>query len=41
MRRGLIATQRRGNALIFAVKRFIPGLGRKYVVALTPGAKRA
>ncbi len=41
MRRGLIATEGRGDKLNFVVKRPIPGLGRKYVVALTPGAKRA
>lgn len=38
-RRSLIATQRRGDKLIFAVKRQIPGLGRKYVVALIPKAQ--
>ncbi len=38
--RGLIATEGRGNALNFVVKRQIPGLGRKYVVALIPGAKQ-
>ena len=31
---GRIATQRRGGALSFIVKRVIPGLGREYVVAL-------
>ena len=40
-RRGLIATEGRGDGLSFVVKRSIPGLGRRYVVALTPGAKRA
>jgi hypothetical protein len=40
-RLGFIATDRRGDKLIFAVKRQIPGLGRKYVVALIPGGKRA
>ena len=39
--RGLIATDQRDDKLIFAVKRQIPGLGRKYVVALIRGAKRA
>jgi hypothetical protein len=38
--RGLIATDQRGDNPIFAVKRSIPGLGRKYVVAI-PGGKRA
>ena len=38
-RRGRIATQRRGDKLIFAVKRRIPGLGRKYVVALIPRSR--
>ena len=38
--RGLIATEGRGEKLNFVVKRQIPGLGRRYVVALTP-AKRA
>ena len=33
-RQGRIATQRRGDALSFVVKRFVPGLDRMYVVAL-------
>src|SRR5208337_5527261 len=37
---GLIATEGRGEKLNFVVKRQIPGLGRRYVVALTP-PKRA
>ena len=40
--RRLIATEPRGdNKLNFVVKRQIPGLGRKYVVAMIPGGKRA
>ena len=33
-RQGRIATERRGDALSFVVKRFVPGLERMYVVAL-------
>jgi hypothetical protein len=40
-RLGKIATDRRGDRLIFAVKRQVPGLGRRYVVALIPKPKRA
>jgi hypothetical protein len=36
---GQLATDRRGNALSFVVKRLIPGVGRVYVVALIPRSR--
>jgi hypothetical protein len=37
---GQLATDRRGDALSFVVKRHIPGVGRVYVVALIPKSRK-